>query len=138
MEGPRKPKGRAPPPEEAEPGPVLIPHQEMTEEDGSSAAGRIGYQEPAVPNLSFEPPMGSPAISARRLALTCSRITCSALSPSFSRISSRTRWCLRSDCRAVPDCRAEVIPQARHMLPVERPEAFVDSLTTFIGECAHV
>ncbi|GCB52569.1 beta-ketoadipate enol-lactone hydrolase [Streptomyces sp. NL15-2K] len=39
---------------------------------------------------------------------------------------------------ALPDCRAEVIPQARHMLPVERPEAFVDSLITFIGECAHV
>lgn len=39
---------------------------------------------------------------------------------------------------ALPDCRAVVIPQARHMLPVERPEAFVDSLTTFIGECAHV
>lgn len=39
---------------------------------------------------------------------------------------------------ALPDCRAEVIPQARHMLPVERPKAFVDSLTTFIGECAHV
>ncbi|NNN30055.1 alpha/beta fold hydrolase [Streptomyces sp. S3(2020)] len=39
---------------------------------------------------------------------------------------------------ALPDCRAEIIPQARHMLPVERPEAFVDRLTTFIGECAHV
>lgn len=39
---------------------------------------------------------------------------------------------------ALPNCRAEIIPQARHMLPVERPEAFVDSLTTFIGECAHV
>ncbi|MPY56098.1 alpha/beta fold hydrolase [Streptomyces spongiae] len=39
---------------------------------------------------------------------------------------------------ALPDCRAVVIPRARHMLPVERPEAFVDSLTTFIGECAHV
>ncbi|MGW0823199.1 alpha/beta fold hydrolase [Streptomyces sp. NPDC002845] len=39
---------------------------------------------------------------------------------------------------ALPDCRAVVIPQARHMLPVERPEAFTDSLTTFIGECAHV
>lgn len=39
---------------------------------------------------------------------------------------------------ALPHCRAAVIPQARHMLPVERPEAFVDSLTTFIGECAHV
>ncbi|MFF7732027.1 alpha/beta fold hydrolase [Streptomyces sp. NPDC007984] len=39
---------------------------------------------------------------------------------------------------ALPDCRAVVIPRARHMLPVEHPEAFVDSLTTFIGECAHV
>ncbi len=39
---------------------------------------------------------------------------------------------------ALPDCRAAVIPKARHMLPVERPEAFVDCLTTFIGECAHV
>ncbi|MBT2423830.1 alpha/beta fold hydrolase [Streptomyces sp. ISL-22] len=39
---------------------------------------------------------------------------------------------------ALPGCRAVVVPQARHMLPVERPEAFVDSLTTFIGECAHV
>ncbi|MET9971894.1 alpha/beta hydrolase [Streptomyces sp. NPDC006356] len=39
---------------------------------------------------------------------------------------------------ALPDCRAVVIPQARHMLPVERPDAFVDCLTTFIGECAHV
>ncbi|TDC25904.1 alpha/beta fold hydrolase [Streptomyces sp. 8K308] len=39
---------------------------------------------------------------------------------------------------ALPDCRAEIIPRARHMLPVERPEAFVNCLTTFIGECAHV
>jgi pimeloyl-ACP methyl ester carboxylesterase len=39
---------------------------------------------------------------------------------------------------ALPDCRAVVVPRARHMLPVERPEAFVDCLTTFIGECAHV
>ncbi|MFJ9626193.1 alpha/beta fold hydrolase [Streptomyces sp. NPDC101175] len=33
---------------------------------------------------------------------------------------------------ALPDCRAVVVPGARHMLPVERPEAFVDSLVTFI------
>ncbi|MET8982654.1 alpha/beta hydrolase [Streptomyces sp. NPDC004539] len=39
---------------------------------------------------------------------------------------------------ALPNCRAVVIPRARHMLPVECPEAFVDCLTTFIGECAHV
>lgn len=42
---------------------------------------------------------------------------------------------------ALPDCRAVVVPRARHMLPVERPEAFVECLTTFIssiGEGAHV
>ncbi|MET9683820.1 alpha/beta fold hydrolase [Streptomyces coeruleorubidus] len=39
---------------------------------------------------------------------------------------------------ALPDCRAVVVSGARHMLPVERPEAFVDSLTTFLGACAHV
>ncbi|WP_306319808.1 MULTISPECIES: alpha/beta fold hydrolase [unclassified Streptomyces] len=39
---------------------------------------------------------------------------------------------------ALPDCRAVIVPGARHMLPVERPEAFADTLTTFIGERAHV
>ncbi|AXK37156.1 alpha/beta fold hydrolase [Streptomyces armeniacus] len=39
---------------------------------------------------------------------------------------------------ALPDCRAVIVPTARHMLPVERPEALADSLTTFIGESAHV
>jgi pimeloyl-ACP methyl ester carboxylesterase len=39
---------------------------------------------------------------------------------------------------AIPGCRAVVIPGARHMLPVERPREFVDFLTTFIGEYAHV
>ena len=38
----------------------------------------------------------------------------------------------------LPDCRAVVVPEARHMLPVERPQALVGSLTTFLGECAHV
>lgn len=39
---------------------------------------------------------------------------------------------------ALAHCRAAVVPAARHMLPVECPEAFVDCLTTFIGERAHV
>ena len=39
---------------------------------------------------------------------------------------------------AIPDCRAVVIPGARHMLPVERPHDLVPCLTTFIGERAHV
>jgi (E)-2-((N-methylformamido)methylene)succinate hydrolase len=39
---------------------------------------------------------------------------------------------------ALPDCRAVIVPGARHMLPVEQPRPFVDHLTTFIGEDAHV
>ncbi|MFI1291763.1 alpha/beta fold hydrolase [Streptomyces sp. NPDC020792] len=39
---------------------------------------------------------------------------------------------------AVPDCRAVVVPQARHMLPVQCPRRFADCLTAFIGEDAHV
>ncbi|MET2718839.1 alpha/beta fold hydrolase [Streptomyces harbinensis] len=38
---------------------------------------------------------------------------------------------------ALPDCRAVVVPRARHMLPVQCPEAFADALTHFIGERAH-
>lgn len=40
---------------------------------------------------------------------------------------------------ALPDCRAVVIPGARHMLPVERPQELAGCLTTFIREaCTHV
>ena len=39
---------------------------------------------------------------------------------------------------AIPDCRAVVVPGARHMLPVQRPQDLVTCLTTFLGERAHV
>lgn len=39
---------------------------------------------------------------------------------------------------AIPNCRAVVIPGARHMLPVQRPRHLVTCLTAFIGENAHV
>ncbi|MGW9348409.1 alpha/beta fold hydrolase [Nocardiopsis flavescens] len=39
---------------------------------------------------------------------------------------------------AIPGCRAVVVPGARHMLPVQRPGALLDSLTDFIGDHAHV
>lgn len=39
---------------------------------------------------------------------------------------------------ALPDCRAVIVPGARHMLPVQHPRALVTALTTFIGERAHV
>ncbi|MGV9633082.1 alpha/beta fold hydrolase [Nocardia rhamnosiphila] len=38
---------------------------------------------------------------------------------------------------AIPDCEAVVIPGARHMLPVERPDDLFDHLFTFIGGPAH-
>lgn len=40
--------------------------------------------------------------------------------------------------QAIPECRAVIVPDARHMLPLERPHALVECLTTFIGEYAHV
>jgi len=39
---------------------------------------------------------------------------------------------------ALPDCRAVVVPGARHMLPVQQPRVLADLLTIFIRERAHV
>ncbi len=39
---------------------------------------------------------------------------------------------------SIPDCRVEVVPAARHMLPVQRPVEFVSTITTFIREKGHV
>jgi pimeloyl-ACP methyl ester carboxylesterase len=39
---------------------------------------------------------------------------------------------------AMRDCRAVVVPGARHMLPVQRPRDLVTPLTTFIRERGHV
>jgi len=38
---------------------------------------------------------------------------------------------------AIPDCEALIIPDTRHMLPVERPDELVRCLSTFIGRYAH-
>lgn len=38
----------------------------------------------------------------------------------------------------MPDCRTVVVPVARHMLPVQRPDELVAALTAFLGEHAHV
>ncbi|MEU6841688.1 alpha/beta fold hydrolase [Streptomyces sp. NPDC046716] len=38
---------------------------------------------------------------------------------------------------ALPSCRAVIVPKARHMLPVECPETFAETLTTFIEQSAH-
>ena len=65
--------------------------------------------------------------------------------------SACLRWPITGECdpgstpemtrrlaEAIPDCRAVVVPGARHMLPVERPRELVDHLSAFIGENAHV
>ncbi len=39
---------------------------------------------------------------------------------------------------AVPDGRAVVVPDARHMLPIENPDALCQSIATFIGDNANV
>ncbi|WP_020659943.1 alpha/beta fold hydrolase [Amycolatopsis benzoatilytica] len=39
---------------------------------------------------------------------------------------------------AIPDCTAEVIAGARHLLPVQTPRELVTCLTAFIGRCSHV
>jgi (E)-2-((N-methylformamido)methylene)succinate hydrolase len=39
--------------------------------------------------------------------------------------------------QAIPGCREVVVAGARHMMPVERPQEFVDHLTAFIGEHTH-
>ncbi|NVM98226.1 alpha/beta fold hydrolase [Arthrobacter sp. SDTb3-6] len=39
---------------------------------------------------------------------------------------------------AMPDCTAVVVPHARHMLPVQDPEALATALTSFIGEKINV
>jgi pimeloyl-ACP methyl ester carboxylesterase len=38
---------------------------------------------------------------------------------------------------AIPNCRAVVVPGARHMLPVERPDELVRHLSSFVGRYAH-
>jgi len=39
---------------------------------------------------------------------------------------------------AIPSCDVQIIPDARHMLPVQRPGEFVTSITTFIRERGNV
>ncbi|MET9762852.1 alpha/beta hydrolase [Streptomyces sp. NPDC006372] len=66
------------------------------------------------------------------------RITVPALAVTGENDPGSTPEMTRRLAAALPDCRAVIVPGARHMLPVERPRALVDSLTTFLGERAHV
>jgi pimeloyl-ACP methyl ester carboxylesterase len=66
------------------------------------------------------------------------RITVPALAITGAEDPGSTPEMTRRLADALPDCRAVVVPGARHMLPVEQPRQFVNHLTTFIGEEAHV
>jgi pimeloyl-ACP methyl ester carboxylesterase len=39
---------------------------------------------------------------------------------------------------AIPGCQAVVVPDTRHMLPVERPDELADHLSAFLGRFTHV
>jgi (E)-2-((N-methylformamido)methylene)succinate hydrolase len=66
------------------------------------------------------------------------RITVPALAVTGEHDPGSTPEMTRRLAAAMPDCRAVIVPGARHMLPVERPRELVDCLSTFIGEYAHV
>jgi pimeloyl-ACP methyl ester carboxylesterase len=65
------------------------------------------------------------------------RITVPALAVTGERDPGSTPEMTRRLGAAMPNCRAVIVPGARHMLPVERPGEVVDCLSTFIGEYAH-
>jgi pimeloyl-ACP methyl ester carboxylesterase len=65
------------------------------------------------------------------------RITVPALAVTGENDPGSTPEMTRRLAAAMPNCRAVIVPGARHMLPVERSRELVDCLSTFIGEYAH-
>jgi pimeloyl-ACP methyl ester carboxylesterase len=78
------------------------------------------------------------ATADAEIAPELGRITVPTLAMTGANDPGSTPEMSRRLASAIPNCRALVIPGARHMLPVERPETFADCLTNFIGEYAHV
>jgi (E)-2-((N-methylformamido)methylene)succinate hydrolase len=66
------------------------------------------------------------------------RITAPALAVTGELDPGSTPDMTRRLAAAMPDCRAVVVPGARHMLPVQRPQELVTPLTTFIRESGNV
>jgi (E)-2-((N-methylformamido)methylene)succinate hydrolase len=78
------------------------------------------------------------ATADAEIAAELSRIAVPALAVTGERDPGSTPEMMHRLAEAIPDCRAVVVPGARHMLPVERPHELVDHLSAFIGENAHV
>jgi (E)-2-((N-methylformamido)methylene)succinate hydrolase len=72
------------------------------------------------------------------IAADLSRIGAPALAVTGECDPGSTPEMTRRLAESIPDCRAVVVPGARHMLPVERPRELVDHLSAFIGDNAHV
>jgi pimeloyl-ACP methyl ester carboxylesterase len=72
------------------------------------------------------------------IAADLSRIGAPALAVTGECDPGSTPEMTRRLAQSIPDCRAVVVPGARHMLPVERPRELVDHLSAFIGDNAHV
>jgi pimeloyl-ACP methyl ester carboxylesterase len=84
--------------------------------------------------------------------LSCYRVFATAdaeISPELGRISApglaitgeldpgSTPEMSRRLARAIPGCRAVVVPGARHMLPVQNPRAVADAVTALLGESTY-
>lgn len=72
------------------------------------------------------------------VAADLSRIGAPALAVTGECDPGSTPDMTRRLAESIPDCRAVVVPGARHMLPVERPRELVVHLSAFIGDNAHV
>ncbi|WP_395727072.1 alpha/beta fold hydrolase [Nakamurella sp.] len=69
-----------------------------------------------------------------RIGPELSKITVPSLALTGELDGGSTPEMSRRLAAAMPHCRAQVVPGARHMLPVQEPEAFVTSITTFLRE----
>ncbi|WP_448620391.1 alpha/beta fold hydrolase [Geodermatophilus sp. URMC 65] len=78
------------------------------------------------------------ATADAEIALELPRITVPALAVTGQDDPGSTPEMTHRLAAAMPNCRAVVVPGARHMLPVQRPQDLVTCLTTFLGERAHV
>lgn len=67
------------------------------------------------------------------IAAELSRISVPSLAITGELDPGSTPQMTRRLAREIPDCRAVVVPGARHLLPVQSPQPFADALVSFIG-----
>jgi pimeloyl-ACP methyl ester carboxylesterase len=77
------------------------------------------------------------ATADAEIAAELGRITVPALAVTGEDDPGSTPEMAHRLAAALPDCRPVVVPGARHLLPIQRPHALADILTTFIRETAH-